>query len=113
MLRVVDRNGRRSLLVILTCKACHTIQIADDSHRIAVSQENFTVGRPDVNDLVPPHISASAPDTANPIASHPGPGFDRIAHDRLLRNRAQVEAQSANLNAVAQKAILKSGPRQG
>src|SRR5271170_107059 len=64
-----------------------------------------------MHNLVAPDISSCLADATNAVAADEGPRLDRIAHDRLPRNRAQAESEHANLNSVAQEAVLKAAPR--
>src|SRR5208282_4497747 len=73
--------------------------------------ENLAIRSPDVYNGVAPHVGARAADAAYAVAADECPGFDRITHDRLLRNRAQPESKHANLNPVLQKAVLEAAPR--
>jgi hypothetical protein len=99
------------MTLTLRHKTGHHIQIVNDPLRIAVSQKNLAIRRSDVNHPVSPDVGAGAADTANPIPAQETPGFDRVAYDRLLRNRAQPESQRPDLDPVLQEAVLEAAPR--
>src|SRR5215470_15941537 len=83
----------------------HHVQVADDPSWLAVPKKNLSCRRLDVDSLVGPHVSASLPDAANPIAEQGIPPLGRVFFDLPRRDRTQAHAERSDFETVTAEAV--------
>src|SRR5438552_18911355 len=86
------------------------IQVVHDSLRLTMAEEHFSIGKRDTNARVAPNVGATLSNTAHAVSAHRIPGRDGVCLDRLHRNRAQTEAEGADLHAMGGESIVKTAP---
>ena len=89
------------------------IQVADNSLRIVVAEEDVSIRCFYVNHFIAPDICSRVTYAAHPIAANQRPRFNRVTDDDFFRQKAQRKSEHPDFNAIAPESVSESAPGNG